>query len=40
MPELEPALPIQPAQPKPWNNIRTVLYIIGTLVLFVFALDL
>jgi sodium-dependent phosphate cotransporter len=40
MPDLEPAIPIQPAQPKPWNNIRTILYILGTLVLFVFALDL
>jgi sodium-dependent phosphate cotransporter len=40
MPALEPAIPIQPDQPKPWNNIRTILYILGTLVLFVFALDL
>src|SRR5687768_7055898 len=40
MSELDPVIPIQPAQPKPWNNIRTILYILGTLVLFVFALDL
>src|SRR5688572_32296140 len=42
MPELESAIPIQPAQPSPnpWNNLRTILYILGTLVLFVFALDL
>src|SRR5690348_5837697 len=42
MPELEPEIPIPPAQPNPnpWNNIRTGLYIIATLVLFVFALDL
>lgn len=40
MPDLEPAIPIQPAHPKPWNNIRTILYILSTLVLFVFALDL
>lgn len=40
MPDLEPIAPIQPAQPKPWNNFRTILYILGTLVLFVFALDL
>ncbi|HEU5290191.1 MAG TPA: Na/Pi symporter [Cyclobacteriaceae bacterium] len=40
MSDLEPALPIQPPKPKPWNNIRTILYILGTLVLFVFALDL
>jgi len=36
---LEPVTPISPQTP-PWSNITKVLYIIGTLVLFVFALDL
>lgn len=36
---MEAPTSIQPA-PQPWPNIRKVLYIIGTLVLFVFALDL
>jgi solute carrier family 34 (sodium-dependent phosphate cotransporter) len=36
---LEPELPIK-SSPPPWSNIVNVLYIIGTLVLFVFALDL
>ena len=38
---MEPAAPIQTPQPThPWSNIRKALYIVGTLVLFVFALDL
>ena len=36
---MEPELPIK-SNPLPWSNIVNVLYIIGTLVLFVFALDL
>jgi len=37
---LEPTSPITTRSQPPWNSIRKVLYIIGTLVLFVFALDL
>lgn len=37
---LEPVTPIPPASQSRTNNLKTVLYIIGTLVLFVFALDL
>jgi sodium-dependent phosphate cotransporter len=37
---LEPAAPITTHSQPPWGNIRKVLYILGTLVLFVFALDL
>ncbi len=37
---LEPPAPIQPITPSRNNNILKTLYIIGTLVLFVFALDL
>ncbi len=36
---MEPVTPIPPPQPRK-NNLKTVLYIIATLVLFVFALDL
>lgn len=39
---MEQPLPQTPLQPQPpyWDRIRKILYILGTLVLFVFALDL
>lgn len=37
---MEPVTPIPPSHQSRNNNLKTVLYIIGTLLLFVFALDL